>query len=349
MPEQPPESCRLTLLSDELEIVLLPPKGGDIYSVIDRSTGIDVLFKTPWGWRDPALLPPFGTSQRDWLARYAGGWQVLLPHAGPEGSCGGQVRGFHGEAAIVPWHVARATGSSADLTVELFTAPLAVTRHIELRGPVCGIRETVVNLAAEPVPLSWVHHPAFGPPFAGPECRMESGARTLITDATAPGTLLPADATIPVRAVADAAGQPLDLGRLPSAREPRELFGALTDFDGGWFAFTNTGLGFGIGLAWDTSAFEHAWFWQECHATKGFPWYGRAYAVAVEPANVLPGSGQIAGRRRGEPPVLGARESLTAELTLVRFDAGLPLAGIRPDGSVSRINQRGTRSGLRSL
>jgi hypothetical protein len=338
-PRQPPESHRLVIRSDELEITLLPAKGADIYSVADRVTGVDVLFKTPWGWRDPAGLPSFGSSQNDWLARYAGGWQLLLPHAGPERPYAGVARGFHGEAAVVPWQVLQATSSSASLAVGLFTAPLAITRDIRLSGPTCRISETVTNLADEPVQVAWVHHPAFGRPFAGPACRLESGALTLISDTDEPGTLLPRDAVMPVRSVAGLSGQPVDLGRLPGDDEPRELFGALTDFRDGWYGLTNTELGFGIGISWDTEVFPHAWIWQQCHATQGFPWYGRAYAVAIEPANVLPGHGHVAGRERGQPPVLGPRASLCAELTLTRFDAGAPLTAISRDGSITRMER----------
>jgi hypothetical protein len=36
-----------------VEVVVLPGKGADIYSMIDLETGIDVLFKTPWGLQPP--------------------------------------------------------------------------------------------------------------------------------------------------------------------------------------------------------------------------------------------------------------------------------------------------------
>lgn len=315
---------------------MLPACGGDIYSITDRATGVDVLFKTPWGWRDPALLPPSGTTQGDWLARYAGGWQVLLPNAGYERRGSGVVRGYHGEAAVVPWQAEKTSESSAVLTVDLLTAPLTVTRQVTLSGPVCRITETVLNNSAEPQRPEWVHHPAFGVPFAGPACRLEFGARTLITDASTPGTLLPPDAVMPATAVTDASGRPVDLSRLASPQEPREILGTLTDFETGWFALTNSDLGFGIGLAWSTDVFPHAWIWQECHATPGFPWFRRAYAIAVEPANVLLGDGPVAELRRGDPPVLPPHASVTAELTLTRFAAGPPISTIRPDGSVMR-------------
>ena len=43
----------LTLRNAQMEVVLLPDKGADIYSVVHRATGVDVLFKSPWGARAP--------------------------------------------------------------------------------------------------------------------------------------------------------------------------------------------------------------------------------------------------------------------------------------------------------
>ena len=39
----------IELENDRLRVTLLPEKGCDILELIDRSTGIDVLFKAPWG------------------------------------------------------------------------------------------------------------------------------------------------------------------------------------------------------------------------------------------------------------------------------------------------------------
>ena len=85
----PSERDRLLLRNRHLDVVVLPAKGADIYSIIDRSSGIDVLFKSPWGWQDPATLAPTGDTQRDWLALYPGGWQQLIPNAGEAGCATG--------------------------------------------------------------------------------------------------------------------------------------------------------------------------------------------------------------------------------------------------------------------
>lgn len=40
-----------TLTNNQLEVTVLPDKGADIYSLVHRGTGVDVLFKSPWGVR----------------------------------------------------------------------------------------------------------------------------------------------------------------------------------------------------------------------------------------------------------------------------------------------------------
>lgn len=316
---EPPAIDTVILRSDELEIVLVPGKGADIYSIIDRASGIDVLFKTPWGWRDPRLLPSATDSQLDWLARYPGGWQQLMPNAGAARVVDSVTRGFHGEAAVVAWTVESASQTAASMAVNLMTAPLRLHRQISLDGPNLNITDTVHNLSPDPVEFMWVQHPAFGAPFADEHARIDTGARTFISDNAAPGTVLPADAVFDFPRATDITGTAVDLRVVPGEDEPREVFGALTDFEDTWFSITSPTAGFGVRLEWDPDAYPHAWFWQECHASKGFPWFRRAYAIAIEPANVLPGSGQIGRWERGRSTPLAGGQSRVAQLRLRRI------------------------------
>ncbi len=311
------------LRSDDLEVVLTPAKGADLTSLVDRRTGVDVLFRTPWAGAssstDAASLPPLGSSKADWLARYAGGWQVLLPNAGEERVQAGAPQGFHGEAAVRAWTVEEAGNDAAVLTVDLLTAPLRVRRTVRVTGPRLELTETVTNLAPDPVPFRWVHHPAFGAPFVDRHTRIRAGARSLVTDAQAPGTVLDADRLLPFPVCRGRDGGEVDLSRAPDPAVPREVFAALTDFDEHWFAVESPTHGFGVRVSWDGAVLPHAWFWQECHATAAYPWFRRAYVVAVEPANVLPGAGTVAGLTRGADAVLEGSGRRTLRLTLERF------------------------------
>src|SRR5580658_9147951 len=70
----------LTLRNAHLEVTVLPDKGADIYALVHRPTGVDVMFKSPWGLRAPGLWPAAATSMERWLEAYGGGWQLLLPN-----------------------------------------------------------------------------------------------------------------------------------------------------------------------------------------------------------------------------------------------------------------------------
>jgi hypothetical protein len=314
----PPAAELLTLRSDVLEVALLPRKGADIYSIVDRLSGIDVLFKSPWGWRDPTSLPSGTDSKVDWLARYPGGWQQLVPNAGEARVVDSVTRGFHGEAAVVPWMLEHSSDSVARLTVDLTTAPLRLDRQVALEGPLLSVQDTIRNLSPDPVEFMWVQHPVFGAPFVDEHARIHTGACVFISDAEAPGTLLPANIVSAFPHASDLDGGSLDLRVVPGQDTAREVFGALADFADGWFSITSPTAGFAIRVDWDPGTYPYAWFWQECHATKGFPWFQRAYAIAVEPANVLPGSGRVGRWQRGHSEPLGGGESRVAQLRFSR-------------------------------
>lgn len=310
----------LRLESDALAIDVLAGKGADIYTIIDKASGVDVMFKTPWGLRDPRGLPPRADSAVAWLERYGGGWQVLCPNAGDEQVVDGVTRGYHGEASVLPWRVLASGPSYADLTVELFTAPIAMRRRMRVDGPVLRIAESLTNTSGVPVGAVWGHHPAFGLPLTGPECRVDSGARRVLADIAAPGTELAAASEHTWPVVTDKHGAQLDLRRTARKGEQREIMAYLTDFASHFYALSNPSLGFGIGMRWDGDVFPHAWLWQEINSGQQFPWYGRAHAVAIEPSNVIGGHGAESLRRRGPGVVLAPGQTVEVTIELVRYD-----------------------------
>lgn len=74
-------------------------------------------------------------------------------------------------------------------------------------------------------------------------------------------------------------GTEVDLSEIPGPGTGRAMFACRTDFDEPFFSLVNPRLGFGITVRWPAEIFPHAWFWQEMHASPGFPWYRRAYVV----------------------------------------------------------------------
>ncbi|GAB3434588.1 aldose 1-epimerase [Actinophytocola sediminis] len=322
----------LALRTAEVEVVLLPEKGCDIYSLTDRESGVDVLFKTPWGLPPPAPGALAPDSESAWLERYPGGWQVLCPNGGAETEAPGTRWGFHGEACLVPWEVTATGEDFAELTVRLHHAPLRLRRRVRLEGRLLTIEESVTNTSPVELELMWSHHPAFGAPLVGPESVITTSARTLVADDEAPGTLLTPGSRHQWPMVSTVDGTEVDLSRIPDA--PTAQLAYLTDFDGaGWFAISNPRLGLGVGMRWPTEVFGHAWLWQELRATPGYPWWREAYVCAIEPATTFPGQGVAAARDKGASLLrLGGEETRNVVLEAVLF---------RTDARVRRIGPRG--------
>ena len=326
----------LTLGNAQIEVTILPDKGADVYSLVHRATGTDVLLKSPWGVRAPGLWPRATTTMERWIEGYPGGWQLLLPNGGDECIEQDATWGFHGEAALVPWTVLDQTGSTATLETTLFLAPLHVRRELSLDGPVLRLREVVTNLSGESLEVMWSHHPAFGPPFLDGGCTLAAGCRSVVADDREPGALLRPGSRHKWPKITTPEGETVDLSRIPGPEQRRALLAYLVDFDAPYFAITNPRIGIGVGLRWPLDPFDKAWLWQEVHHGTGWPWFGRTYAVAIEPASTIPGQGMANARAKGSSLLrLSGLASREVVIEAVLFDGTAPVSGIAEGGAVT--------------
>jgi hypothetical protein len=129
-------------------------------------------------------------------------------------------------------------------------------------------------------------------------------------------------------------GGTLDLRRIPGPEEQQALLAYLTDLKEPFFAITNPRLGLGASFRWSREVLDKAWLWQEVHSGKGWPWYQRTYAVAVEPASTIPGHGMSHSRASGNTGItLGPweRREILIEATL--YHDSRPVADVDDDGS----------------
>jgi hypothetical protein len=334
----------VTLENELLSTTVLVDKGADIYRLVHRGTGIDVLMKTPWGLRDPGS----GTagspdSEVTWMEHYEGGWQTLFPNGGRGCVYKGAELPFHGEASTLPWTCTVLSDTPDEVRVQfevrLFRSPFRIVRVLSLRAgsPVLDVEETIMNEGLEPLDAMWSHHPAFGAPFLSPSCLVDTDARIVFADE---GDNRTPDARVqhggrwnwPYATRPD--GTSVDLRIVP---ERSEVMAYLSDFAEGWCAKTNSTLGFGVALVWPATVFPYAWLWQEMHASRGYPWYGAAYTMALEPASSAPGVGLVEVLARGGSHVtFGPGESRTLTLRSLFYDAGSGhgVEHVGPDGTV---------------
>lgn len=318
----PPEQG-ITLDGDDLQVVVLPDRGAEITSIVDRRTGIDLLFRPPWtGDVDIPADEPRNT-RTDWHAHYRGGWNLLLPNAGDEREVDGVLWPFHGEASRAAWSVDRPSRRDGVGTVRLATslklAPLDLRRTLTVEGPRLTVTTEATNVGGEPVEIYWQEHPAYGAPLIGPATRIETGARTFLADEAAPGAHLTPGSVHQWPTARTRAGDALDLRGFPPAGQSRVAFGTLTDFDRPYATIVNRDFDLGVSCEWDRAVHPHAWFWQELAGSDAFPWYRRAYVMAIEPSTTIPGSGSIDGYDRGVGLTLAPGESRVGTITLTTF------------------------------
>jgi len=326
---------QLILTSEDLEVALLPAKGADLYRLIDRSSGTDVLFKSPWGLRSPGPWGGGASSMERWVHAYPGGWQVLVPNGGEECVIDGVTWSYHGEAALLPWQVVEAGPARAVLELDLLSVPLRLRRAVALEGRVLRLEESLSNESDVELEVMWSHHPAFGAPFLEADCVLAAGCRKVLADDRAPGTLLAPASEHDWPVVTTRDGGRLDLSRLPGPDEPRAVLAYLADFAEGWFAITNQRQQLGVALRWPLETFPHAWLWQEVRSGASWPWYRRAYVVAVEPASTIPAQGFAVARSKGGGGVrLAGGESRRVEIEAVLFTGDGAVSGVDAGGVV---------------
>ncbi len=340
------DSVRCVRLRNPLmDVLVLPDKGADIYAIIDRASGIDLLWKNAHGLRAPNTGRLSPDSEVAWMEQYEGGWQEILPNGGNPCMYKGLELSFHGESTMLPWRfeVLRDDGAVVEVlfSAQLYRSPFRIERRMRLDADAACLRlaEKVINQASEPMEFMWGHHPAFGAPLVSEHARLLCNARTLIADADydAPGNVLCPGATYAWPYVDGQSGR-IDMQIVPGRNEPRGVYAYLSDFDGPpWFAIINPVIGLGAGMAWSHATYPYCWLWQEMHSGSGYPFYSRTYTMAVEPWSSIPGYGlQRVINETGSQLSLGAGESLNSQLSVVLFtiDPAHTVERINPDGSV---------------
>lgn len=245
--------------------------GARIRSIRHLPSSVELLAQD--GAADPSAAP---RTEIGWAQRFAGGWNVLLPHAGEERHVDGVHHEFHGEAARRNWTVERSEGTTFRASLVLRTVPFALVRTIALDDEALVVSQRVQNLSDAVHRFAWVEHPA----FAG---RLFDRVPSVTVGTT----------RIAVAALGGSgfSSAPVDSGGIRIAVEP---------------------LGGVLELTWDPSVLPHAHVWQERRGSAKAPWFGRVDSVALEPASHPPGA-PPAGLG---PLVLHAGATVESSLTL---------------------------------
>lgn len=317
---------------------------GSICVDIDENVGSEIVFLgreggpnllASYDWAAP--LPAtrslgYGNATDDWNSLYRGRWQELFPNPGHEARVFGITLPFHGEVSRARWDVVHADARNVVLRVAA-RLPLVLERRMRLAdGPTLFIEETVTNEADIRVPYLWGHHPAFD---AVPGTRIDLPRSVVHVDrdfAPELNDLVPgAEAAWP--RVPGSMGEMIDLSTVPD--RPVERLCYLELLEQAWAAVRQPGADSGIAVAWDRQVWPYAWLWTEIRGI-GFPWYGRARIVAVEPSASWPAMGLDQAIDLGMAKILEPRAGVDAWLTVSIFEAtDRPVVEVLRDGQLT--------------
>jgi galactose mutarotase-like enzyme len=220
---------------------------------------------------------------------YYGGWQEILPNSPPIDYRGAQL-GQHGEVSLIPWDYAILNQSTEEVSLKVWTRPLRYpiliekTLTLKKGSPSLYIDETLTNESNTEQHLMWGHHIAFGLPFLKDGATIETSATRFVAEEKMPehrifkpkitqdwpmvDTIAPGktDASIIMKA---SEGKFSDLAYLDNFKD-QAYYKLITD----QMSFT---------VKWDKSIFKSLWYWQERYASQDAPWWGKTFAVALEP------------------------------------------------------------------
>src|SRR5262245_28160729 len=98
------KDLRLVVLeNDAIRVVVVPEKGADIVSFVDKKTGVDVMLRLPTGLRSFKSEMPLMQHPNTLFSYYEGGWQELFPVGSGFGKYYGADHPTHGEVPLLEW------------------------------------------------------------------------------------------------------------------------------------------------------------------------------------------------------------------------------------------------------
>lgn len=267
-----------------LRVTILPEKGADIVELLHKPSGIDPLFKAPWGLQPPGSPPREGSADLEFLWNYEGGWQELFPNVNEAVVHRGMTIPFHGEVATLPWRVRRMGDQALHCSVRCRRTPFRLERLMRLEQGALVLDETVTNESQEPAHFVWGHHCVLGPPFLEKGCRLQVPARTVetISELWENTARLEPGQSGPWPRARLRRGGTVDLGVVPGPEAGSHDDVYLRDLEDGWAAVESPRLGLAFRLEWDPSVFRWLISWQPYGGALEKPLAG-SYALGVEP------------------------------------------------------------------
>jgi hypothetical protein len=309
----------VTLENERLRVTVLPGKGGDVVELLHKPTDTDFVWLAPQGLRDPRdHLQGAADDVAQFIDHYEGGWQEIFPSGGAPSEYRGARLAQHGEVSGLPWNCEVVADSPEEVAVRLSVRtrrlPYRMEKVFRLRLGTAAleIEGRATNESGLRLHAMWGQHIVYGPPFLRPGARIRLPAGvTVIPHESAinpPERRVRAGGpwTWPTVPTHESGAGETDLSVVPGPGAPSDIV-YLTGFgDEGWYEISGD---IGMRVEWDATVLPYLWMWQELGASTGYPWWGRAYTVGLEPFAGMPTDGLAAAVANGTALVLDPYET----------------------------------------
>jgi len=287
----------LIIENNLLQVVILLDKGTDIFKIIYKPLGIDILGKAPVGLRPRDFAIQTSVMARgNYLDFYEGGWQEVFPSGGGPRDDVIANQGLHGEVwgLCWDWDVLSDTADliSVKLSTRTYRTPFYIEKIISLKknNPVIYLDEKIKNIGQAPHKYMWGHHPAFGAPLLSENAYLELSDGTIKTMQFAgPNSRFENDVEFDWPKGKSKNGDSVDVSRFLAQGSMVEDMLFLTDFSKPYYSIINEKLNCKVTLQWQREMFPYLWLWLQYNGGVNFPFFGNTYLVALEPFSFLPG------------------------------------------------------------
>ncbi len=276
-----------------LKIGILADRGSDIFEFTYKPLGIDPLLRLEKGISNPnQQFSQIRNTTTQFEDYYYGGWQEILPNSASF-TYKGAILGQHGEVSLIPWKYAIVQNDATEIAVKFWTEPLRlplrITKILRMNASdaILYIEETLENRGGVELDIMWGHHIAFGLPFLKKGATVETNATQMLAEENMPENRLVAPGPYYQFPMAvNQNGAEVNVSDISEEGQDQysELI-YLSDFknDKAYYAIRGKESGLRFSVEWDASVFKSLWFWQERQGVQDFPWWGKTYAVALEP------------------------------------------------------------------
>lgn len=313
----------LSMENQCLKVVFALDKGADIVELVYKPRDVDLMWHSFNELKSIKHMPTTASEKGNFMHGYVGGWQELFPTYGSPASWQGAQIGQHGEACIYPWECEVLEDLperiKIKLSVRLLRSPFSIEKEVTLgeNSTRLLIKEKITNEGAATQTFMWGQHPALGWPFIDENTRLEVKGKPqiIMSQAINPSSPVEPGATGTWPLMQGKDGKPVDMSRAYAHEERISMEYGLCDLEEGTYRLVNEKLGLGFRMEWDLEKYPYLWIWGMYCGHESFPWYGRAYTMAVEPWSSMPAN-YDAALANGCVHRLGAGESTETEIAV---------------------------------